>query len=152
MASSSSLLGFHFKPHLFRCGNGWILLDFFYLGDGQLQAGASRKFLSWGSRMSCGVSWVQDEAEERPPGSALCCGGTFVLKGGRRGDDAQSPWQQQCRDAGDTAVQRCWGAAGGLLSSSQAEFQHFRSCGLPRSGSAQPGFENRNIPEIQKIF
>lgn len=22
-------LGFHFKPHLFRCGNGWILLDFF---------------------------------------------------------------------------------------------------------------------------
>lgn len=103
------------------------------------------------------LSWVQDEAEERPPGSALgtalCHGGTFFLKGGRRGDNARSPWQQQRRDAGETAVswQRCWA---GLTSSSRAEFQHF---GLPGRGSAQPGwpragFENRNIPEIQELF
>lgn len=85
-------------------GSSWI---FFYLDDGQLQSGASRKFLSWGSRMFCGMSWVQDK--ERPPGSALCCGGTFVLKGGRRGDDAWSPRQQQCRDAEDSAVS-CRGA------------------------------------------
>lgn len=109
MAPSSSLLGFHFKPCLFRCRNHWILLYFFPWWNSQ-EIPHGQQSLSWGTRMSCGMSWVQ---ERSGLGTVLCWGGTFCLKGGRRGDDARSPWQRQCRDAGDAAVS--WRGAGELL-------------------------------------
>ncbi|XP_053850239.1 uncharacterized protein LOC128816560 [Vidua macroura] len=112
-------LDFTANPALFRCGNDWILLDFFSLGDGQLRAGASRRFLTGsspcpegpGCPVGCPGCRMRLSAGSAL-GTALCRGGTFVLKGGRKGDNAQSPWQRG-RDAGDRAVswQRCWGAA-----------------------------------------
>lgn len=82
-ASSSSLLGFHFKPHLFRCGNDRVLLDFFFplvMVSSRLEPAGNS---SWGRILRAqDILWdVQGEAEERPCGSALgtaqCPAGTF---------------------------------------------------------------------------